>query len=167
MHKTETILSGIIAGIIAFWMAYYVKRLVFDPGVSWLVYSLSSTPAPPGVFTTSEILRVGLRLPTPDTWLSLILLGSLAGTSALSFSDTMVQWQRIRQRLQRLFWVSACGFLLLVIGLDILEWAVTRRLQVFFSLANLLTMIMWIGLGSWLVYPLEKLREIVIERWLE
>lgn len=166
MPKTETIFSGIISGIIAFWLAYHVERLFLGPFLAWLVYSLGSIPAPPGVFTLGEILRVGLRLPTPDTWFALILMGSLAGTLALPASDEVVHWQRIRKRLQKLFWVCASALLLLLVGLSIVEWAVTKRLYLVFELVNLLTTIAWMGLGLWLVYQLEKVRDFVMQRWL-
>lgn len=170
MPKTETILSGIISGIIAFWLTYHVCELLIGPVISWLAYSIGNTPPPPGIFELREIARIGLRIPSLDTWMVILVLGGLAGTSALRSVEATEKWNRTRNWLSKSFWLCLAVLFVLLITINVVAVIVTKSfspLGIFFSFTQLLDMALWIGLSLILVGCLETLRDFVVQRWLE
>lgn len=166
MMKTEIVLGGVISGILAFWVAHHVSRLIADPLLSGLAYALSQIPAPPNHLNWNEIFRVALRLPSSDLWFTLILLGGLFGALLCFPSENTSEYAFWRIWVKRIYWLCLALFFLLLVGVNILEAITTGRLNIIFSLTGLLSKAAWIGLGMLFGTLFERFRNILMERWL-
>jgi hypothetical protein len=169
MVKTESVLSAIISGALAFWVSHHGCELLLSPVISWLAYTIGNTPPPPGIFELSEIARIGFRIPSLDTWFVILVLGGLAGTSAMQPIEASERWDRARNLFRKSFLLCVAVLFAVSLAMNVVAGIITNSfsfISALFSFTQLLDMALWIGLSLILVRRLEPLRDFVVQKWL-